>query len=186
MNNPNSNKYISLKAAGALYGYTRDHLGLMIRQNKLKGTKLGSYYVTTGEWMVDYIKNFSDPNHPMSRNKLSNKFLTEILSAKEPASRVASIKNAKSNLTTKAVSGASQNTQNNVMGEPAINNNLGEKILKELAQYAPINDERILKNGLSQAKNAVSTLPGAQYSILPIRKMEDAEREDILNELDFG
>ncbi len=83
MNDLDSNKYISLKAAAELYGYTRDHLGLMIRQSKLKGIKLGSYYVTTGQWMADYVKNFAALNHPTLKNKLSNKFLTEASSSKK-------------------------------------------------------------------------------------------------------
>ncbi len=53
-----------------------------LRKNKVKGIKLGSYYVTTNEWMVDYIKNFADSAHPASKSKLSNKFLAEILSSK--------------------------------------------------------------------------------------------------------
>ena len=155
MNNTDSNKYISLKAAGALYGYTRDHLGLMIRKEKLKGMKLGSYYVTTGEWMIDYIKNFSDYNHPISRNKLSNKFLADILSAKKDAPLVANIKNIKSSLAKMTVFDASKNTQNNIAEELVINNDLGEKILKELKQYAAIADKRM-------PENAISTLLGAQ------------------------
>lgn len=73
----NLKKYLSLKAAGQLYGYTRDHLGLMIRLKKLNGIKLGSYYVTTSEWMNEYIKKFANPKHPILKNKLSNKFLSE-------------------------------------------------------------------------------------------------------------
>jgi|SRR3989344_932733 len=75
----NLKKYLSLKAAGQLYGYTRDHLGLMIRLRKLNGIKLGSYYVTTNEWMDEYVKKFANPNHPTLKNKLSNKFLSEAL-----------------------------------------------------------------------------------------------------------
>lgn len=69
----NLKKYLSLKAAGQLYGYTRDHLGLMIRLGKLNGIKLGSYYVTTNEWMNEYIRKFANPKHPTLKNKLSNK-----------------------------------------------------------------------------------------------------------------
>ena len=181
MNNPNSNKYISLKAAGALYGYTRDHLGLMIRKGKLKGAMLGSYYVTTNDWVVDYIRNFSDPNHPMSRNKLSNKFLADVLSAKKNALLT---ENNRNNLARTVIAGDSKNTQNNIAEELVINNDLGEKILKELNQYATMSDEKMPRNNISQPENIISTLSDAQYAILPIRKMEDEEREDILDELD--
>lgn len=123
MEDNNSEKYLPLKTAAELYGYTRDHLGLMIRQNKLKGIKLGSYYVTTNGWMTDYIKNFADPNHPTSRGKLSNKFLTEILSSKIKPAKIVAPEDA--------------------------------------------------------AESAVSTFSKAPYVILPIRKMENIEREEI-------
>src|SRR3989344_5769337 len=107
MGNSNSNKYISLKTAAGLYGYTRDHLGLMIRQGKLNGKKMGSYYITTNEWMLDYVKNFADPDHPAFRNKLSNKFVSEIFSAKQniksPVPSGGVSVNAKSSLTKKVV-----------------------------------------------------------------------------------
>ena len=51
----------------------------MIRLGKLNGIKLGSYYVTTDEWMNEYVKKFANPNHPTLKNKLSNKFLSEAL-----------------------------------------------------------------------------------------------------------
>src|SRR3989344_559690 len=78
-----SMKYLSLKTAAQFYGYTRDHLGLMIRQNKLKGKKLGNYYITTNEWVLEYIKNYADPIHSTAKNKLSNRFVSEILSPKK-------------------------------------------------------------------------------------------------------
>ena len=93
MSDIDSNKYLSLKTAAQLYGYTRDHLGLMIRQGKLKGKKLGNYYVTTNDLMIEYIKNFADPSHPAIRNKLSNKFLTRILRSKKDATFSISAKN---------------------------------------------------------------------------------------------
>lgn len=77
MNNPK--KYLSLKAAGQLYGYTRDHLGLMIRLGKLNGIRIGSYYVTTSDWMNEYVKKFANPNHPILKNKLSNKLISKAL-----------------------------------------------------------------------------------------------------------
>src|SRR3990167_1269816 len=129
MEENNSEKYLPLKTAAQLYGYTRDHLGLMIRQNKLKGIKLGSYYVTTNKWMTDYIKNFADPNHPASRGKLSNKFLTEILSSQ------------KSGLPAKTVA-----------PEDA---SLKRKILEELTQYESLADDKTLKTDINQTKNMV-------------------------------
>ena len=134
MKENNPGKYLPLKTAAELYGYTRDHLGLMIRQNKLKGIKLGSYYVTTNEWMTNYIKNFADPGHPTSRSKLSNKFLTEILSSKNGGLLAV---NAKNTIRRSAETIVPENIQNNAVKE-----------------YAP-------------------------YVILPIRKMNNIEREEI-------
>ncbi len=160
-----NNKYIPLKTAAELYGYTRDHLGLMIRRNKLKGIKLGSYYVTTNGWMTDYIKNFADLGHPTSKSKLSNKFLTEIFSSKKSGSPVKTI--------------APKNTQNNALKEGAVDNDLKEKILKELAQYKSLIDGKAPKADINQMESIVSTFSNAPYVILPVRKMENAEREEI-------
>jgi len=159
-----NNKYIPLKTAAELYGYTRDHLGLMIRQNKLKGIKLGSYYVTTNGWMIDYIKNFADPGHPTSRGKLSNKFLTEVLSSKKDLSLAVNTKNT---IKKPAKTIAPENV------------GLERKILEELEQYKSLTDGKAPKADINQTESIVSTFSNAPYVILPIRKMENAEREEI-------
>jgi len=159
-----NNKYIPLKTAAELYGYTRDHLGLMIRQNKLKGIKLGSYYVTTNGWMTDYIKNFADPGHPTSRGKLSNKFLTEVLSSKKDLSLAVNTKNT---IKKPAKTIAPENV------------GLERKILEELEQYKSLTDGKAPKADINQTESIVSTFSNAPYVILPIRKMENAEREEI-------
>jgi len=160
-----NNKYIPLKTAAELYGYTRDHLGLMIRQNKLKGIKLGSYYVTTNGWMTDYIKNFADPGHPTSRGKLSNKFLTDVLSSKKDLSLAV---NAKNTIRKPTKTIAPKNV------------GLERKILEELEQYKSLTDNKAPKADINQTESIVSTFSNAPYVILPIRKMENAEREEIL------
>jgi len=159
-----NNKYIPLKTAAELYGYTRDHLGLMIRQNKLKGIKLGSYYVTTNGWMTDYIKNFADPGHPTSRGKLSNKFLTEVLSSKKDLLLAVNTKNT---IKKPAKTIAPENV------------GLERKILEELEQYKSLTDGKAPKADINQTESIVSTFSNAPYVILPIRKMENAEREEI-------
>jgi len=164
MEENNSEKYLPLKTAAQLYGYTRDHLGLMIRQNKLKGIKLGSYYVTTNGWMTDYIKNFADPGHPTSRGKLSNKFLTEVLSSKKDLSLAVNTKNT---IKKPAKTIASENV------------GLERKILEELEQYKSLTDGKAPKADINQTESIVSTFSNAPYVILPIRKMENAEREEI-------
>ena len=164
MEENNSEKYLPLKTAAQLYGYTRDHLGLMIRQNKLKGIKLGSYYVTTNGWMTDYIKNFADPGHPTSRGKLSNKFLTEVLSSKKDLSLAVNTKNT---IKKPAKTIAPENV------------GLERKILEELEQYKSLTDGKAPKADINQTESIVSTFSNAPYVILPIRKMENAEREEI-------
>lgn len=149
MNDLDSNKYISLKTAAELYGYTRDHLGLMIRQRKLNGIKLGSYYVTTDEWMTGYIKDFAALNHPTLKNKLSNKFLTRAFSSKKTAKEK--------------------------IQKYDTDNSLKEIFLEELTKCAnlpPIIDTA-----------PVLTSSDAPYVILPIRKMENIEREEVLRKV---
>ncbi len=181
MGENNSEKYLPLKTAAQLYGYTRDHLGLVIRQNKLKGIKLGSYYVTTNEWMADYIKNFADLNHPTFRSKLSNKFLTEILSSKKGGELVVNDKNIVGK-TAKMI--VLKNTQNNSIKKYIADNNLKEKILKELEQYKSLTDVKAPKADINQIESAVSTFSNAPYVILPIRKMKNVEREEILKKVE--
>ncbi len=182
MEENNSEKYLPLKTVAQLYGYTRDHLGLMIRQNKLKGIKLGSYYVTTNGWMTDYIKNFADPGHPMSRGKLSNKFLTEILSSKKDLSLAVNTKNTIKKL---AKTITPKNTQNNAVKKYTTDNDLKnkilkEKILEELEHYKSLTDGKAPKADINQTESIVSTFFNAPYVILPIRKMENVERDEIL------
>ncbi len=189
MDNSGSNKYISLKAAAGLYGYTRDHLGLMIRQGKLNGVKLGSYYVTTGGWMAEYVKNFASLNHPTLKNKLSNKFLTGALSAKKSLPAI--------------VSNVSKISRDNIVRvakraeEKApkydTDNTLKEIILEELSRYAgssgadsvPGVETNQLEPSIQIARVEYSAAiaSDAPYVILPIRKMENAEREEVLKKV---
>jgi len=181
MEENNSEKYIPLKTAAQLYSYTRDHLGLMIRQNKLKGIKLGSYYVTTNEWMTDYIKNFADLNHPTSKSKLSNKFLTEILSSKKEGEFIVNDKNI-ARKTAKMV--VLKNTQNNTIKKYSVDDNLKRKILEELTQCQLLANSKISQTDINQTESIVSTFSNAPYVILPIRKMENVEREEILKKVE--
>jgi hypothetical protein len=188
-----SNKYLSLKTVAQLYGYTRDHLGLMIRQGKLKGKKLGNYYVTTNDLMIEYIKNFADPSHPAIRNKLSNKFLTRILRSKEDSTLInISAKNTavrkppKTDILKNKLNNAKNAAKENATKENAVNvvnNDLEEKILKELAQYKSSTGIEVQNNKINHSENIISSLSDVPYVILPIRKMENMERKEILNKL---
>ena len=177
-----NSKYISLKTAAELYGYTRDHLGLMIRQNKLRGMKLGSYYVTTSEWMIDYIKSFADPNHPTTKSKLSNKFLAEILSSPKSAAIAAEKSRGIMKNSVGIIAPNLKKTQNNTIKKYSMDNDLGDKILEDLTQYKSFVNtaNKALKSDISQTEKVVSALSDSPYVILPIRRMENAERENIL------
>ncbi len=182
-------KYISLRDAARTYGYTRDHLGLMIRQNKLKGEKLGSYYVTTDGWMVDYIKNFADLGHPTVKNKFSNKFSLNAAPGRGVLSPLAAAQN-------KTVKKSPPVFKNGAAEAPNIAGDLKEKIAGDLAVYidsnkAAIDDRESFRAGGKETKPASDCAPdagfadfaGAPYVILPIRAMNEKERGKILEKL---
>lgn len=172
-------KYLSLKTAAQLYGYTRDHLGLMIRQNKLKGKKLGNYYVTTSDWVLEYIKNYADSSHFIARNKFSNRFVSEILSPKKEIRYVPKSKN----LSQEHVLLVKRKPNDSLMGEPKTK--LQEEIIKELSRSQIDEDVKMKEKSQPDIQEdtflSLSELP---YLVLPIRKMEDSERKTILNLLD--
>jgi len=186
-----SNKYISLKAAAGLYGYTRDHLGLMIRQGKLNGIKLGSYYVTTSNWMADYVKKFASLNHPTLKNKLSNKFLTGALSTKIGLPAVmqgAPIIAQRIPKTTRNSAVCTEKTVKEKVQKYDTDNTLKEIILEELTRCAslpkadvvPENKTNQLEPSIQTAQTRSQLMPSdAPYIILPIRKMENDERKEV-------
>ena len=49
-------EYLSLNRASKLCKYSQDYLSLRARQGKLKAIKRGSRWVTTDEWLKDYIR----------------------------------------------------------------------------------------------------------------------------------
>lgn len=49
-------KYISLSEATKLCKYSQEYLSLRVRQGKLKGVKFGRNWVTTKEWLDNYIQ----------------------------------------------------------------------------------------------------------------------------------
>ena len=183
MEKNNSEKYLPLKTAAELYSYTRDHLGLMIRQNKLKGIKLGSYYVTTNEWMIEYVKKYVDPNHPVHKNKLSNKFLTEALlneggqAILKNEVKSVSVKNftAKSKMQPRKTNFAVFKSTN----EPP-QTDLQAEILKELSRFHATSNEKSTNSNLKLQDNSLLERSNLPYIILPVRKMNDFERNEIL------
>lgn len=187
MSDSSTEKFLSLKTAAQLYGYTRDHLGLMIRRGKLNGIKLGNYYVTTDNWMIEYVKKYADQNHPMIKNKLSNKFLNDIFSAEKKTGAITvsqkNIKNPSKIINENKIPDILY--KNNVTNN--IKNDIKSEILKDLALYnLPSNSVHQVKNNEtypSSNKHGLPMFSDVPYTILPIRKMEDAERKSILKKL---
>ncbi|MCX6759881.1 MAG: hypothetical protein NTW46_00875, partial [Candidatus Nealsonbacteria bacterium] len=57
----NSNKnFISLADATKYCRYSQPYLNLRIRQGKLKAVKLGRNWMTTKEWLEDYLKKIEN------------------------------------------------------------------------------------------------------------------------------
>jgi len=50
-------EFISLAEAAELTEYKQDYLGLLCRRRKLKGKKIGRNWVTTKEWVFEYVEN---------------------------------------------------------------------------------------------------------------------------------
>lgn len=190
MNNTDSSKYLSLKTAAKLYGYTRDHLGLMIRKGKLGGVKLGSYYVTTNDWMTEFVKNFSDPNHPTSKNKMSNKLLTGILTNERNVNADFALKKNISKYVDKEA-----NKDRNLKLPPKTDHIISfeKKISEELSRLSSSSKyPEQTKNKIYMDSDKKDNDPEDYgfkmnfmnpYVVLPIREMKIEEREDILNRI---
>ncbi len=56
MENIKNIKYISLTQASSQCDYSQEYLSLRARQGKLKSVKIGRNWVTTEEWLKEYIK----------------------------------------------------------------------------------------------------------------------------------
>ena len=156
--NENENKYLSLKTAAGLYGYTRDHLGLMIRQGKLQGLRLGSYYVTTNNWMINSLKKYADMDHSHIKGKFSNKFLTQAFAVKE------NVEKKEKTIFSDSIEEVKIKT-------------LQKELLPSLRELSAA-QETIGISSVSSAANYIN--PANPYVILPIRKMEESERASIL------
>ena len=53
-------KYITLKEASRLCSYSAQYLGLRARQGKLKAVKVGRDWMTTKEWLEEYINQVQE------------------------------------------------------------------------------------------------------------------------------
>jgi hypothetical protein len=53
-------QYISLQEAGEYCNYSQEYLSLRSRQGKLKSVKIGRNWVTTKEWLREYLETVED------------------------------------------------------------------------------------------------------------------------------
>lgn len=58
--NSESIRYISLTEAANRCEYSQEYLSLRARQGKLKAVKQGRNWVTTHEWLIDYLRHVDD------------------------------------------------------------------------------------------------------------------------------
>lgn len=65
--------YISLKEASKSCDYTQEYLSLRARQGKLKSVKFGKNWITTKEWITEYIKKSQEYNN--THNKKDRKII---------------------------------------------------------------------------------------------------------------
>ena len=63
-------EYISLSQASKLCSYSTEYLGLRARQKKLKAKRIGNRWVTTTDWLLDYV-------HSVERLKENQKILPQ-------------------------------------------------------------------------------------------------------------
>ena len=69
MTNDSFPKYISLREAAKISGYSQDYLSLRARQGKLKATKIGRNWVTTKEWIDEYLKRVAEYKNRIAESK---------------------------------------------------------------------------------------------------------------------
>ncbi|MBU0546844.1 hypothetical protein KKA72_02620 [Patescibacteria group bacterium] len=66
-------KYISLKEASESCNYSQEYLSLRSRQGKFKAVKFGRNWVTTREWLEEYLVTIvENNNHQKSKQKIFN------------------------------------------------------------------------------------------------------------------
>ncbi|MCK4799985.1 helix-turn-helix domain-containing protein, partial [Candidatus Parcubacteria bacterium] len=71
MSNTNIN-YISLGEAAKLTNYSQEYISLLCRQKKLEGTKIGRNWVTTKEWIENYVNKTKGSGENIVPVKIKN------------------------------------------------------------------------------------------------------------------
>lgn len=77
MKSDNYQDYISLQEATKMCSYSQEYLSLRARQGKLKALKFCRNWVTTKEWLEEYLVRSEEYNHSIE-NKKSEKKIAEI------------------------------------------------------------------------------------------------------------
>jgi len=66
-----SDTFISLKEASALCEYSQDYLNLLVRKGYLKAIKIGRNWVTTKEWLNDYLQRIETKREHSRARKIT-------------------------------------------------------------------------------------------------------------------
>ena len=72
MNQQSFRKYITLKEASRLCPYSAQYLGLRARQGKLKAIKVGRDWMTTKEWLEEYINQAQEWKEKQGGHTINN------------------------------------------------------------------------------------------------------------------
>ena len=68
-NNEDNLRYISLKQASKFSDYSQDYLSLRARHGKLKAIKIGRNWVTTKEWLNEYVNKVNEYKEKHNQDK---------------------------------------------------------------------------------------------------------------------
>ena len=90
MNGANIN-YISLHEAAKLTNYSQDYISLLCRQKKIKGTKIGRNWVTTKEWVENYVNKTKGSGENIIPVKIKNVAAKELGSEASQLSSLADL-----------------------------------------------------------------------------------------------
>lgn len=79
--------YLSLFEAAKLCSYSEPYLRLRARQGKLKSIKIGKKWMTTQDWISEYVKRAQEWNEKIAarRDREANIVLTSNMADKQPA-----------------------------------------------------------------------------------------------------
>jgi len=71
--------YISLREAAQYCSYSQEYLSLRARQGKLRSVKSGRAWVTTKEWLNEYIQKVEEYNKQVEEKKLAKEAVSEVV-----------------------------------------------------------------------------------------------------------